>query len=214
MVNTWSGDRRYDLVMSEMPPSGPSYGQSASGFPVTPTSAGPYPVPAGPPPWSNASSQPSRWLTFATLAIALIGTGLAVVGWYRPTLPPAPTPTTSPSYTDQQITEAKARSCKAFETVDKGVTLQTNGDASGDPAMAKAQGANARLATISGGWYLKARLDPATPAELSTAIRHLSEVLLDLGANYEAGVKDDDTAQAALKSETNSTFSRVAELCK
>jgi hypothetical protein len=98
--------------------------------------------------------------------------------------------------------------------VDKGVTLQTNGEASSDPAMAKAQGANARLATISGGWYLKARLDPATSPELATAIQHLSDVLLDLGANYEAGVRDDDTAQAALKSETNSTFGRVTELCK
>jgi hypothetical protein len=120
----------------------------------------------------------------------------------------------TPAYTEQQISDAKSRACKAFETVDKGVTLQTNGEASSDPAMAKAQGANARLATISGGWYLKARLDPATPSELSAAIRNLSDVLLDLGANYEAGVGDEDTVQAALKSETNSDFSRVAELCK
>jgi hypothetical protein len=145
--------------------------------------------------------------------IALIATALAVVGWFRPSPQPAPR-TSEPSYTEQQVSDAKSRACKAFETVDKGVTLQTNGEASSDPAMAKAQGANARLATISGGWYLKARLDPATPSELSAAIQHLSEVLLDLGANYEAGVRDDDTAQTALKSETNSEFSRVAELCK
>jgi hypothetical protein len=145
--------------------------------------------------------------------IALIATALAVVGWFRPSPQPAPR-TSEPSYTEQQVSDAKSRACKAFETVDKGVTLQTNGEASSDPAMAKAQGANARLATISGGWYLKARLDPATPSELSAAIQHLSEILLDLGANYEAGVRDDDTAQTALKSETNSEFSRVAELCK
>jgi hypothetical protein len=200
--------------MSEKPPNGPSYRQGASGFPAAPEAMGHYPAPPGAPPWPPAPSQPSRLLTFSALAIALIATGLAIVGWFRPTLPPASAPAASPTYTEQQISEAKTRACKAFETVDKGVTLQTNGEASSDPAMAKAQGANARLATISGGWYLKARLDPATPAELSTAIQHLSEVLLDLGASYEAGVKDDDPAQAAQKSETNSTFSRVAELCK
>jgi hypothetical protein len=80
--------------------------------------------------------------------------------------------------------------------------------------MAKAQGASARLATISGGWYLKARVDPATPPEIATAVQHLSEVLLDLGANYVAGITDDDATQAGLKSETNSTFAHVAELCK
>ena len=126
---------------------------------------------------------------------------------------PAPRPA-APTYTEQQIADAKTRACKAFELVDKGVTLQTNGEASSDPAMAKAQGANARLATISGGWYLKARLDPATPSELAAAVQHLSDVLLDLGASYEAGLRDDDASQAALKNETNSTFVRVTELCK
>ncbi|ORV59670.1 hypothetical protein AWC06_16235 [Mycobacterium fragae] len=98
--------------------------------------------------------------------------------------------------------------------MDKGVTLQTNGEISSDPAMAKAQGANARLATISSGWYLKARLDQAAPPKLATAIQHLSDVLLDLGAHYIAGATDDDPAQAALRSEANSTFARVQDLCQ
>jgi hypothetical protein len=203
--------------MSEKPPSGPPPAQNASGFPAAPAPTGFPAGPAGSPSWPSAPPVAprghSRWPTFVALAIALIATGLAVVGWFRPA-PPTPPRAAAPTYTEQQISDAKARACTAFELVDKGVTLQTNGEVSSDPAMAKAQGANARLATISSGWYLRARLDQAAPPKLATAIQHLSDVLLDLGANYLAGATDDDPAQAALRSEANSAFGRVQELCK
>lgn len=80
--------------------------------------------------------------------------------------------------------------------------------------MELAQGTNARLTTISSAWYLRARIEPATPADVAGAIQHLSDVLLDLGANYLAGAKDDQPAQNALKSEGNAAFDRVKELCK
>jgi hypothetical protein len=80
--------------------------------------------------------------------------------------------------------------------------------------MELAQGTNARLTTISSGWYLKARLEPAAPADLTGAIEHLSDVLLDLGAHYLAGAKDDQPPQAALKSDGNAAFERVRDLCK
>jgi flagellar hook-length control protein FliK len=126
---------------------------------------------------------------------------------------PAPPPAT-PAYTEQQISAAKIGACAAFAVVKKGITLQTNGATSDDPAIVQAEAANARLSTISGGWYLKARLEKATPPDLAAAIQHLSDVLLDLGANYLAAAKDDDPPQAALKSEGNSAFARVQELCK
>jgi hypothetical protein len=92
--------------------------------------------------------------------------------------------------------------------------LETNGQLSSDPAMELAQGTNARLTTISSGWYLKARLEQATSPDLAAATQHLSDVLLDLGANYLAGAKDDQAPQSALKSEGDSAFARVQELCK
>jgi hypothetical protein len=196
--------------MSETPPSGPPT-HGTSGFPPAPAPTGFPAAPAGPPSWPTAPPKPSRWLTFVALAVALIATGLAIVGWFRPPPPPR---AAAPSYSEKQIADAKTRACSAFKLVDKGVTLQTNGEVSSDPVMAKAQGANARLATISSGWYLKARLDQAAPPKLATAIQHLSDVLLDLGAHYLAGATDDDPAQAALRTEANSTFVRVQELCK
>jgi hypothetical protein len=138
-----------------------------------------------------------------------------VAGWFRPP-PAAPTPSrsTGPTYTEQQISDARSHACNAFELVNKGVALETNGLLSSDPAMELAQGTNARLTTISSGWYLKARLESAAPADLTGAIEHLSDVLLDVGAHYLAGAKDDQPPQAALKSEGNAAFERVRDLCK
>ena len=78
------------------------------------------------------------------------------------TAPPSKTPT----YTEQQISDAKARSCAAFDTVLKGVTLQTHGEASDDPAMRKAQAVNGQLSLVAGGGYLRDHLEPATPHNL------------------------------------------------
>jgi hypothetical protein len=196
--------------MSENPPSGPPLPPSAGEFPA---SRGQFPgAPVEPP---VPPRRQSRGLTFVALAIAVIATGLAVVGWFRPS-PAAPPPSrsTGPTYTEQQISDARSHACTAFELVNKGVALETNGQLSNDPAMELAQGTNARLTTISSGWYLKARLEPAAPADLTGAIQRLSDVLLDLGAHYLAGAKDDQPSQAALKSEGNAAFDRVRELCK
>jgi hypothetical protein len=74
----------------------------------------------------------------------------------------------------------------------------TNVGQSSDPALAEAQGADARLAIISGGWYLRDHLNAATPPELASAIKGLTQVMLDLGANYLADARNDDPAQSAL----------------
>src|ERR1700744_4526849 len=212
MVNTGSGDRRYHRSMSEYPPRGPSAANGPSGHPVAPTG---FPgTAAGPPVWPSPSRGQSRWPTFLALALALVASGLAIVGWFRPSPQPAAQPSKTPTYTEQQISDAKSHACTAFELVNKGVRLETNGQLGSDPAMELAQGTNARLTTISSGWYLKARLEPAAPADLAAAVQHLSDVRLDLGPNYLARAKDDQPSQAALKTEGNTAFDRVTELCK
>ncbi len=80
----------------------------------------------------------------------MIATVLAIVGWFRPTPPPPPQahPST-PTYTEQQIADAKAKACAAFEVVNKGVTQHAGTNApehsSNDPAMAEAQAAALRV---------------------------------------------------------------------
>jgi hypothetical protein len=197
--------------MSEYPPSGPSAAHGPSGYPAAPTG---FPgTAAGSPVWPSPSRAPSRWPTFLALALALVASGLAIVGWFRPSPPPVPSSTT-PTYTEQQISDAKARSCAAFDTVLKGVTLQTHGEASDDPAMRKAQAVNGQLSLVAGGWYLRDHVDPATPAQLAADIRKTADVLSDLGANALAGAQNGDQRQASLLTEAKSSFAQVQELCK
>ena len=80
--------------------------------------------------------------------------------------------------------------------------------------MRKAQAADGQLAVVAGGWYLRDHVAPATPAPVATAVQHLANLLLDLGANYIAGEHDSDAPQAALRTDAVSAFAQVQELCK
>jgi hypothetical protein len=216
MVNTGTGDRRYHRSMSEYPPSGPSAAHGPSGYPAAPTG---FPgAAAGSPAWPSPSRGPSQWPTFLALALALVASGLAIVGWFRPSPPQTAPPSKTPTYTEQQISDARTRVCAAVDTTHKGVVLQSGANkqdgVSSDPALAEGQAANARLSIISGSWYLRDHLDPATPQPLADTIRHLSAVMLDIGANYLAGARDADQSQSALLSDGDSTFARALELCK
>ena len=204
--------------MPEHPPSGASHGPGASGFPSPPTE---FPgAQGGPPPWPSAPPRGlSRWPTFLALAIAVIATGLAIVGWFRPTPPPPAPHPAEPTYTQQQISDAKARACKAFEVVQKGVRLQTGAGnpspESGDnAAMIEAQAANARLSVLGGAWYLRDHLDPAAPSEIATTVRRLSDSMSDLGEKYVAGAKNDDPEVANLRSDGSSLAAQITEMCK
>lgn len=212
MVNTEFDDERYHHPMSENPPSEPYQLPGTGGLPISRTGfAGAPGSPSWPPPPPRG---PSRWLTFAALVISVIATGLAVVGWFRPSQTAQRPEAAAPTFTDQQITDAKNSACAAFETVKKGTTLQTNLPHTDDPAMANAQATHAQLSLVAGGWYLSQQLDPATPPQLESEIRKLAKTLADVGANAIAGAKNEDPPQAARMDEANSAFERIADLCK
>jgi hypothetical protein len=214
-VNTESHDQGYDRLMSENPPTGPRAAYGASGHPGAPVGfPGPQTASAA---WQSSPRGSSRWPAFLALILAVVASGLAVVGWFRPSQPPAQT--TPPTYTNQQVSDAKSRACAAFDLVKKGTALQAQGGESGaepsdDPAMRKAQAANARLSLIAGASYLLSHLDPAAPQELADGLRKLASTLNDIGVNYLAGAKNADPPQAALLSEGDTDITSVADLCK
>jgi hypothetical protein len=213
-LNTGISDERYARPVSGKPSGGPPYLQGAGGFPAPQAPSG-YPGPPGSPSWPPAPPRrPSQWLTFVTLAIALIATGLAIVGWFRPPQPAPPPRAATPTYTEQQISDAKTRACNAFEVVQKGTTLQTNLPQTDDPAMANAQATHAQLSLGTGGWYLRDHLDPATPPSVAAEVRKLANALLDVGANAIAGAKNADPPQTARMDDANSAFEQVGKLCK
>jgi hypothetical protein len=144
----------------------------------------------------------------AALAVALIASGIAVWALLRqPAAPAAASPT------GQQIADAKGRACAASTTVSKAVSLQTNVDLGPDPVARQAAAANGRLAMLAGGSYLSAHLDPATPAELATAIRSFADDLQTIAMNALAGVGNDDQAQAARLRDGVAISGRIADLC-
>ncbi|GLP75728.1 hypothetical protein TUM20983_28380 [Mycobacterium antarcticum] len=122
-----------------------------------------------------------------------------------------------PNYTSAQQGEAKTAICAAADVVRKGVSLNTNlqvpggeGDVTGSLAVA----ANARVSLSSGGQYLLARLDPATPTELADGVKKFANTLLDIGAAATSGSPNTDPDQAARLRDADAENAKLGELCK
>lgn len=122
-----------------------------------------------------------------------------------------------PSYTEEQRSAAKATTCEAFDTVRRGVSINTNRAAPGgeqDIVGQLAVAANARLSLLGGGQYLLAKLDPATPDELHDQVRDFAVSLMDIGAASTAGQSTSDPAQADRMRSADEMSQRIAEACQ
>jgi hypothetical protein len=127
----------------------------------------------------------SRWVTYAALAIAVIAVAVAIAAWLRPAH------SSAPHFSDQQTADAKKSMCTAYTSVHRAVVDTTHmanpkGD---DPVGQLAVQANARLALLGGGQYLRERLaaNPATPADLAKAVTAMADTTEDLGVAYLSG---------------------------
>jgi hypothetical protein len=164
-----------------------------------------------------ALRSPSRWPSFAALAIAIIGLAIGVVGWFRPVAPSErPVAPVAPTYTDQQIANAKTNICAAYEVVKNEVFVNTHrpNPAEGDEIGSLAVAANGRLALYAGGDYLLKRLagEPATPSKLADAVRALANAYEEAGIrtlNYEP-----NSALDALRHDIDADIAKIDGLCK
>ncbi len=172
-----------------------------------------------PPPWPVASppaKRPVRWLVvFTSLGIALLALGVGISAWFRP-LPDnkssgAPPP---PTYTDQQVNEAKATVCAAFEEVHHAIHVSSARDRGNDPTANLAFAVNARQALVAGSEYLLMKLseEPATSRELADAVRKLAGLYENLTLNFLAEVSDPEM-EPLLRAGDEAT-STVQRLCK
>ena len=157
-----------------------------------------------------------RWLAAAALVVALgaLGTSLWVLLRPPSTGGSAASATTAPS--PQQIADAKAKVCGAYDTVGAAVTLRINANPGPDPAAAQAEAvaANTRLALAVGYSYLLSHLDPATPAPLAAAMRRFAENLHEIAIYALAGVNADDPAQAGRLQDMVTPNTQILDLCK
>jgi hypothetical protein len=154
--------------------------------------------------------RPPGGVIYAALAVAVLALGVAVFALLH-------AGADEPDYTDDQRSEAKAAICVAFETVSKGVTMNTNlvpPGGSNDIGGALAVAANARVALYDGGQYLLARLEPATPADLAREVGNFGNQLMDIGAAATAGVPNTDPVQAGRLKNAEAASTAISGLCR
>ena len=155
------------------------------------------------------------WTAPVALAIAVIAVGLAVWALLRAPDESSSVAGPTPAGNGQQAGKAgKAGICAAVDTVRNAVTRQTNADFGPDPVAREAVAANARLATIGGGSYLLARLDPTIPADLADAVRTFADDLQDIGMKQLVGTPNTDPALSEQLKAAQATSAHITDLCK
>jgi hypothetical protein len=148
---------------------------------------------------------------FVMLLITLVAVAAAVGAWLRPIPHNTSAPPPAPTYSEQQIADAKAKVCAAFEKVHH--VLQMNSTRSGgdDPNSQLLVAINARQIFMTGSAYLLTTLsdDPATTPDLAAAVSklaHLYQVITMDGLASDLSVPSQNTA--------NATASEIEGLCK
>jgi hypothetical protein len=156
------------------------------------------PVPAAR--WSDAS----RWPAYAALAIAVIAAVLAGLAYFYPANKGASVP--------QQGGDAKANVCSAYADTRKAVVINTHLE-SQNPDLQLAIAANARLALIGGGAYLRERLDAntAAPSDLANAANSLANTIEQLGINYL--IQAPPAVQDPVRNNLNNELAQLDKMC-
>jgi len=147
-----------------------------------------------------------RLQTAVALVLALIAVGVAVAAWFRPTHETVSYP---------QSGNAKTNLCNAYTVVRQGVVFNTHlaNPGGNDPTGQFAVAANARLALLGGGEYLRVRLAAQTnpPADLAKAINNMAVTVEQLGINYLANA--DDSLQVPLRHDLDGQIQQLNKMC-
>jgi hypothetical protein len=150
--------------------------------------------------WSDAS----RWPTYLALAIAVIAAVLAGLAYFRPQ---------HNASVPQQGGDARANVCTAYVNSRKAVIINTHLQ-SPNPDAQFAVAANARLALLGGGAYLRDRLAANTgaPADLASAANSFATTIEQLGMNYLTDASND--VQNPLRQTLNNQINQLDTMCK
>jgi hypothetical protein len=163
--------------------------------------------PAGP----VAFSRPARWPMFVMFLITLVAVGAAVAAWLRPiphntsATPPAPT------YSEQQVSEAKSDVCAAYDKVHHAVNTNVQRTGGEDPTAQLAVAVNMRQVYVVGSAHLYTTLaeEPAVPQDLAAAMRKIAGLFQVLTLE---GLASDPTASTS--NAINETGATIESLCK
>jgi hypothetical protein len=144
-------------------------------------------------------------------AITLVAVGAAIAAWLRPipgstsATPPAPT------YSEQQVADAKSKVCAAYEKVLKTSNVNSARTAGDDPNSQLLIAVNMRQVFVASSLYLSTTLaeQPATPPDLVATVKKLVDLSLVVTLDGLVGDSNDPGHNAA-----NETGIKIQELCK
>lgn len=154
---------------------------------------------------------------FTSLVVAVVAIGLAIGCWFRPMPGSTGSPVPSaPSYTRQQVADAKTNVCIAFGKVDRALNLADAEPVSSDRTEQLAVAALTRIAFDGGSRYLLTTLaeEQATPPELATAVRKQANSLQELLIGFLDGVPNSDPEQQPAVNASNEAAAKIRRLCK
>ncbi len=118
-----------------------------------------------------------------------------------------------PTYTEQQTADAKAKVCAAFGKIDR-----TTGVLKALPPDSDALvvAINTRQVFDVGSRYLSMTLtdEPATPADLATAVRKQASSLEEGVIGYQLGLRNSDPEMQPIVDANNATADTIRRLCK
>lgn len=174
----------------------------------------PLPRPPGTPPRPD---RPRPWLALISLIVALLAICVAIGAWFRPTPrnnPPSAPP--APSYSDQQIADAKTKVCGAYKKVHRALELSSARNGGTDPTAILGVATSGRQVLDGGSRYLITKLsdEPATPPELGGAIRNLANAYQELTISYLGGLTNSDTELQPTLQAADDASSKIDRLCK
>jgi hypothetical protein len=153
-------------------------------------------------------------LTFAVIALAALG--LAIGSWFRPLPSTKASAPAAPSYTDPQVASAKANVCAAFEQVDHALALAYARNGGNDPTAQLAVATSTQLTLDAGSRYLAATLaeQPATPADLATAVRKQTNAYQKALIGFLNGLTVSNPSQQPAVNASDEATLTIRRLCK
>lgn len=154
---------------------------------------------------TESESSASHWLAYVTAALAVIAVALAALAYFHPAH-------SRGNGTPQQSGDAKINVCAAYATAHKAVVINTHLQ-SPNPDLQLAIAANARLALLGGGAYLRDRINAntAAPADIVSAAGNVATTIEQLGINYLTDAAPD--IQNAVRKELDSQIAEMGKLC-
>jgi hypothetical protein len=148
---------------------------------------------------------------FVMFLITLVAVGAAVAAWLRPIPHETSATQPTPTYTERQVSDAKAKVCAAYEKVLNATTVNANGTLGDDPTSRLLTAVNQRqVFNIGSAYYWKTLAEePATPPDLAAAMDKLAHLYQTINLAGIVGDPNEADHNAA-----NETGAKIQELCK